>query len=238
MSKLQSLTKDLESLANPTKAKILSRFFKTGPGEYGHGDIFLGIPVPLSRTIANRYKDLLLSDISQLLSSKIHEHRLIALLILVYQFQHGDPKTQQQIFKFYLASTSRINNWDLVDLSADKIVGEYLVDKKDFSLLKKLALSKNIWERRIAILSTFASSKRGNPLPTLTLSHLLISDPHDLIHKATGWMLRECGKRNGQVLIEKFLQENYSRLSRTTLRYAIEKFPKIQKEKYLQGKFL
>jgi len=233
---ISALKTDLKRLKNPKKAKILSGFFKTGKGEYGEGDIFLGIDVPSQRTVAKRYKDLSLRDIKTLLSSKIHEERLVALLILISNFQIGDKKRQKDIANFYLRHRGFINNWDLVDLSADKILGEYLYDNpKEKNLLNTLALSTNVWHRRIAIVATFAFIKRGYKEPTLPVSTLLISDKHDLIQKAVGWMLREVGKRVSQKEEEKFLVLYYKRMPRTMLRYAIERFPEKLRKAYLAG---
>lgn len=232
---LDKLRSDLKSLKNPERAKSLQRFFKTGKGEYGEGDIFLGITVPDSRKIAIRYKNLPFDEIRELLKSKIHEERLIALLILVRNFSTGseDPE-RKKIFDLYLASTKYINNWDLVDLSAGYIVGGYLIDKPR-NVLIKLAKSKNIWERRIAIISTFAFIYKGMAEPTLKIAEILISDKHDLIQKATGWMLREVGKRCGQEIEEQFLIRHYKKMGRTALRYAIEHFPENKRRKYLAG---
>lgn len=228
---LAALRADLKKLANPAKAKILARFFKTGPGEYGEGDIFLGITVPDSRKLVRQYWHLPLSDITELLKSPIHEERLIALLILVAQF----PQSPKLIYDTYLKSTKFINNWDLVDLSAPKIVGDYLLSKPN-AILFKLAKSKNLWERRIAILSTFAFIYQGNPQPTLRISGLLLGDKEDLIHKAVGWMLREVGKRISQQTLTDFLNLNYRRMPRTMLRYAIERFPEPLRRQYLEGR--
>lgn len=234
MEALTALKKDLLTLANPQKAQDLQRFFKTGPGQYGEGDVFLGITVPKSHLVATKYKDLPLSQIGKLLKSKIHEERLIALLILVGQFKKGTPAQREKIFRFYLKSTPYINNWDLVDLSAHKIVGEYLLEK-DTSTLDKLARSQNLWEKRIAIVATFQFIAAGKLERTLEISRPLLSDPHDLIHKAIGWMLREVGKKD-QKTLEDFLKQNYKNLPRTTLRYAIERFSPALRQKYLSGK--
>ncbi len=236
MPQLISLKNDLKKLANPEKKKVLQSFFKTGPGEYAEGDIFLGVTVPKSRSISLKYKDLSLPNTKQLLYSKIHEERLVAILILVYQFETGDEKTKKDIFNFYLKHTKQINNWDLVDLSADKIVGAYLYQtKQETSTLLKLAHSKNLWERRIAILSTFHFIKQNQPKETLKIAEILLNDKHDLIHKAVGWMLREVGKRCSQVEEEKFLKKHLKQIPRTTLRYAIERFPEEKRLSYLHN---
>jgi len=229
-----SLPQELTALANPEKASQLQRFFKTAKGEYAEGDIFLGITVPQIRIIAKKYTDLTYKEIQQLLNSKFHEERLAALLILVRKFKKTkDQKEKQFIYNFYLKNTRGINNWDLVDLSAPNIVGEFLFDK-DKSILRQLAISKNIWERRIAVLATFPLIKKRKFGESLALSQILINDPHDLIHKAVGWMLREVGKKDINVL-ETFLKDKYNQMPRTMLRYAIEKFPEEKRQMYLKG---
>lgn len=229
------LKKDLQELANPTKAKILARFFKTGKGEYGYGDIFLGITVPQSRTIASKYKNLPLTEIKELLSSKIHEERLIALILLTNNFQKGNEEKKREVFNFYLKHTKFINNWDLVDLSAPRIIGGYLANK-DKKILLKLAKSSNLWEKRIAILTTFYFVRIKKEYEwTFKIAEVLQKDPHDLIHKAVGWMLREVGKNISQKKEELFLQKHYQKMPRTMLRYAIERFPAKLREEYLQN---
>src|SRR3990172_10260156 len=194
---LKRLRTDLRKFTSPQKAKILSRFFKTGPGQYGEGDRFIGVTVPQSRAVAKKYKDLSFEELTTLLHSPVHEERLVALLMLIEQFKsagrRSDEKTREKIYRFYLANTKYINNWDLVDLSAEKIIGPYLEDKSK-EVLKKLAKSKSIWERRIAILSTFHYIKHGDYKWTLEIAEMFLKDDHDLIHKAVGWMLREVGK--------------------------------------------
>lgn len=228
---LNQIKSDLSQLSNPEKAKNLSKFFKTGKGQYGEGDIFLGIPVPEQRKVAKKYFDLPLDDLQELLSSKIHEHRLTALLILVAKYEKTDNSGKDEIFSFYLKNIEHINNWDLVDLTAPKIVGEYLFNK-DKSILFKLAKSNNLWERRIAILSTFGFIRKNNFKDALSISELLLHDKHDLIHKAVGWMLREIGKRD-QEIEEQFLSKYSVQMPRTMLRYAIEKFNKKKRKFYL-----
>lgn len=230
---IKRLKVDLRKIANPEKAKILQRFFKTGKGDYGEGDLFLGVTVPESRKIAIEFKALSLEEISRLLKSKIHEERLIALLILVYNFQR-DEKKRDEIYSFYIKNKININNWDLVDLSADKIVGAHLF-KKDKSILYELAVSENFWDRRIAIISTFYFIKNNKFDDTLKIAKILLNDKHDLIQKAVGWMLREIGKRDIKKL-EKYLKENYKFMPRTMLRYSIEKFDEAKRKKYLQNK--
>ena len=228
---LDKIKKELSQLHNPEKAKNLSWFFKTGKGQYGEGDIFLGIPVPEQRKVAKRYIDIPLIELQELLSSKIHEHRLTALLILVSKYEKADTSGRNEIFNFYLRNTENINNWDLVDLSAPRIVGEYLYHK-DPSILFTLAKSNNVWERRIAVLSTFNFIRYNDFDSALKLAELLVHDEHDLIHKAVGWMLREIGKRN-QETEEQFLKKHYMHMPRTMLRYAIEKFDKDTRKSYL-----
>lgn len=231
---LQSLQKDLKILANPSRAIFLQRFFKTRKGEYAHGDVFLGIVVPESRKIARRYNDLSRSNLKKLLVSKIHEERLVALFILVHQFQRGDEKNQKAIYRFYLQHTAFVNNWDLVDLSADKILGEYLfTHPQEKSILPKLARSKHLWEKRIAMIATYAFFKHGKSEETFRMAKILLHDPHDLIHKAVGWMLREAGKRVSLQEEKIFLHQYATRMPRTALRYAIEKFSEPERQKYL-----
>ncbi len=239
MSSLVDLRKDLKSYADKDKAIILQRFFKTGKGEYGEGDIFLGIMVPEQRKIAKKYSSLSLSDIQLLLKSRIHEERLISLFILVDRYKkaskEASEKEKQFIFDFYLKNTDKINNWDLVDLSAPNIVGDFLLKKgsKERKLLYTLARSKNLWERRIAILSTFTFIRDNDFKDALSIAELLLKDKHDLIHKAVGWMLREIGKRS-QDTEESFLKKHHKIMPRTMLRYSIEKFSKDKKGFYMQ----
>ncbi len=232
MSSLRKLRTELKKHANPTKAKILQRFFKTGKGEYAEGDLFLGITVPESRAIAKKFSSLSRTDIESLLRSKIHEERLVAILILVHIFKTQKEK-QEEIVNFYLKNTKNINNWDLVDLSADKILSPYL-EHRERDILYTLAQSQNIWERRIAIISTFHFIRQNKFIDTLAISRILLKDNHDLIHKAIGWMLREVGKRN-QNTLENFLKQHYQSIPRTTLRYAIEHFPEQERQSYLKG---
>ncbi len=232
---LDELKKEIDKAKNPEQAKTLQRYFKTGKGEYGEGDIFIGIKVPIQRTIAKKYTELSFKDLQVLLNSKIHEHRLIALIILTNKYNKSkkDKLKQRQIFEFYLKNTHNINNWDLVDLSAPNIVGDFSsVDGSE--IIRFLAKSKNMWERRIAIVSTHAFIKKRIFGETLAISKTLLNDEHDLIHKAVGWMLREVGKRNKEVL-KIFLKERYKEMPRTMLRYSIEKFPEEERKKYLKG---
>jgi 3-methyladenine DNA glycosylase AlkD len=219
---LGQLKAELQRLADPERARILSGFFKTGKGQYGEGDVFLGITVPAQRSVAKRYYALSLKDVEKLLVSRTHEHRLAALLILVIQYKKADDQSRRQIIDFYLSHTRRINNWDLVDLSAEKILGDYLFEK-DKAVLYTLAQSRNLWERRIAIIATFAFIKRNVFEDTLRIAEMLLDDQHDLIHKASGWMLREIGKRDLKSE-EEFLKKHHGSMPRTMLRYAIERF--------------
>jgi len=231
---LQHVNKEIEKYSNKEKAKLLQGFFKTGKGEYGEGAVFLGITVPKQRQIAERFKDIGLNEIQELLNSQIHEKRLIALLILVERFKKSDEKGKKEIFEFYLNNTKRINNWDLVDLSAPNIVGAFLLDKNR-DTLHKLAISENLWEKRISIISTFAFIRNNEVEDTLNISKSLLRDKHDLIHKAVGWALREVGKKNQEAL-EDFLRKHYKIMPRTMLRYSIEKFPEEKRQKYIKGK--
>ncbi len=235
MIQLQALQKEVRQLANPAKAKALQRFFKTGQGEYAEGDVFAGLTVPQSRILAKKFGSLSLSDARKLLRSKIHEERLIALLILVEQFGQGEGGIQKQIVKLYLANTKYINNWDLVDLSAPKILGAATFrGSPSKSLFTRLARSKSLWERRVAMLATLAFIQKKHFAETLRLAKILLKDDHDLMHKAVGWMLREVGKRDQEVE-EKFLKKYYKTMPRTMLRYAIERCPEKLRKKYLGG---
>ncbi len=232
---LEELKKELQSLANEEQAKILQRFFKTGKGEYGEGDIFLGINVPAQRELAKKYIILSLPKIQELLKSKIHEHRLVGLIILNEKYNKAKANEEEKanIANFYLKNTRNINNWDLVDLSASNIIGDFLSDKKK-DILYKLADSENLWERRIAVISTFNFIKQEEFEDALRIAEILLEDEQDLIHKAVGWMLKEIGKRNADVL-EEFLNKHHKIMPRTMLRYAIEKFPEEKRKKYLKG---
>ncbi len=227
---------ELQSVGTPEKAVHLSRFFKTGPGQYGEGDQFLGVVVPQTRSIAKANKATPFDELQLLLDSPWHEARLCALLILVYRFQDRKvmPEEREAIFRFYLKNMRRCNNWDLVDLTCRDIVGEYLVDK-DRSLLYRLAESENLWEQRISIVSTWAFIRRNDFGDTLELSERLIGHKHDLMHKAVGWMLREVGKKERQTLTD-FLERNATRLPRTALRYAIEHYPEPERQYFLKKK--
>ncbi len=243
---LQQLKEELQRLENPKQAEILSRFFKTGKGQYGEGDIFLGIKVPEQRRIAKKYQDISIKELHKMLLSKIHEERLISLFILITKYKKADMRGKKEIAAFYLKNTKQINNWDLVDLSAANILGNYLLDKvgstrrnrldprlRDRAVLYKLAKSNNLWERRIAIMTTFALIRNNEFEDTLNIAELLLKDRHDLIHKAAGWMLREVGKRDLKTE-EAFLKNHCKHMPRTMLRYAIERFDEEKRKRYLK----
>ena len=236
MIDLEKLRKYLRSKENKKKANSFQRYFKTGKGEYGEGDIFLGITVPEERKIAIKFSDLItLEDAEKLLKSKIHEERFVALEILVFKYEKGDLKERKEIYDFYLKNIRFINNWDLVDTSAPYIFGDFILkNPKSIKILYSLAHSKNLWEKRIAIISTYSFIKQNQFNDTLRISEILLNDSHDLIHKAVGWMLREIGNRNERIL-GGFLKKYYKKMPRTMLRYAIEKFPEEKRKKYLKG---
>lgn len=236
MTGLAALRADFSAAADPAKAALLARFFKTGKGEYAEGDKFLGLTVPATRAIAKKHHGLPLSEVTSLLRSPWHEHRLCALLLLGEQFRRGAPELREKIYKLYLANTRFINNWDLVDLSAPRIVGAWLKDKSRAPLYR-LAKSQLLWERRIAMLSCFAFIYDGESADALKIARLLLGDEHDLMHKAVGWMLREVGKRCSEKTLLDFLKTNYAAMPRTALRYAIERFPEAKRIQFLSGKF-
>ena len=229
---LSALRRALRAAATPADAAFLQRFFRTGPGEYGEGDRFLGIRVPVIRRLVREYRALPLRDAVRLLQSPWHEARLCALLLMVARYRRGDAAERGAVHAAYLANTRRINNWDLVDASAEHIVGAHL-DPARLDLLERLAHSDSLWERRIAMLATFHWIKRGRFGPALRMAELLLGNPQDLIHKAVGWMLREVGKRD-RAALEAFLDRHGPRIPRTTLRYAIERFPEAQRQHYLR----
>jgi len=236
MNNLNLIKKELQSLANPQKAKILQSFFKTGKGEYGEGDKFIGVVVPNIRKVVKLYwEEISLTDCEQILHSPIHEERLCALLMLVTKFEK-EEQLHKEIFELYKANTKYINNWDLVDLTAPHIPGKYLFEK-DRSILYRLAVSKSLWERRISILSTFYFINQNDYQDSLKIAKILLHDKEDLIHKAVGWMLREIGKRCSENILEDFLKENYKQMPRTMLRYSIERFPEEKRKMYLAGTF-
>lgn len=227
---------DLQKISTPKKAAVSAWFFKTGKGQYGYGDKFRGVTVPEQRKIAKQFKDSPLTEILKLLQSPWHEDRLTALFILVGQYQEGDVTQQQTIVKYYLQYKKYVNNWDLVDSSADKILGEYLyTTKQSFKRLKVLAMSRSVWDRRIGMIATYAFIKHGDPKPTLFVARFLQRDQHDLIHKAVGWMLREVGERCSREAEETFLKEFAAAMPRTMLRYAIEKFSPAEKQRWLKA---
>jgi 3-methyladenine DNA glycosylase AlkD len=234
MAALNDFKKDFKKLSRPSDAKILQRFFKTGPGEYGEGDIFAGIKVSPCRELAKKYKDLSFGDLQKLIRSPIHEERTIALMILALQFKKADEVQQTKIYKFYFKNVKGINNWDLVDGSAPSIIGPYL-EERDRKILYKLARSKNLWEKRIAMLSTFHFIRQKDFNDALKIAEILLHDKHDLMHKAVGWMLREIGKRDLPTE-KKFLKQHAATMPRTALRYAIERFPEAERQKYLKMK--
>ncbi|MEA1929789.1 MAG: DNA alkylation repair protein [Patescibacteria group bacterium] len=229
-----AVIKELEKLSTPERAKASAWYFKTGKGQYGYGDIFWGITVPNERKVAKRHKDLPFAEIKKLLRHKVHECRFTGLLILVTQYKAGDKAEQKRIAKFYLTHRQQVNNWDLVDSSAPYILGPHLLDK-DRSMLYRLVRSKNLWDRRIAVISTFAFIRDGDYEDSLKLAKLLLEDKHDLIHKAVGWTLREVGKKSLEAE-EGFLKKHASIMPRTMLRYAIEKFPEKKRKSYLAKK--
>ncbi|HEY5994111.1 MAG TPA: DNA alkylation repair protein [Gallionellaceae bacterium] len=230
----QEITDHLRSLADPERAELVARYFKTAPGEYGHGDKFLGLAVPVVRKAVKQYAAASLATAEKLLQSEYHEIRLFALLLLVARHAKADAAEQDEVYRFYLNNTRYINNWDLVDSSAPYIVGAYLLDR-DKSILYELAASPSLWERRIAVLSTFWFIREGRFDDSLRIAELLLNDREDLIHKAVGWMLREVGKRDLAVE-EKFLKAHCRSMPRTMLRYAIEKFGEPERKKYLSGR--
>lgn len=230
---LEKLLLEIEKLVDPTKAKDHLRYHKTGKGEYGEGDKFFGLDLPEQRFLSKKYKDLTLQEIKHLIESPWHEHRSLALMILTLQYPKADDKKKKIICDFYLKNAKRINNWDLVDISAPKIPGEYLFNK-DKTILYKFAKSDNLWERRIAIMSTFGFLRKGQFKDTLAIAEILLQDKHDLIHKAVGWMLREIGKRD-QSIEENFLLKYYRKMPRTMLRYAIEKFEEKKRRWYIES---
>lgn len=233
---IRLLKKDLTGHADKKRALILQRFFKTAKGEYAEGDIFIGIKVPDLRKIAkNHEKNFGLEHIIELLHSEIHEERFIALAMLVKLFQKGDHEIQRKIFDLYLKNTRWINNWDLVDMSAEHIIGAFIFDKKT-DILIRLAHSQNFWERRISMLATFYFLKKGQSAETLKIAKILLKDKHDLIHKAVGWMLREMGKRCSKEELKKNLKTYSREMPRTMLRYAIEHFPEKERKSYLNSK--
>jgi 3-methyladenine DNA glycosylase AlkD len=232
--KAADVRKELKSMAESEKAAILQRFFKTGPSQYGEGDIFIGVMVPQSRQVAKKFNQLPLGEVRTLLYSRVHEERLVALLILAWRYSSASSsREKEEIVKFYLDHIKRVNNWDLVDLSAPNILGAHLVDRDGRRrLLYRLAGSENVWERRIAIVATHHFIRNGDFSDTLKIAEMLLQDRHDLIHKAVGWMLREVGKRDAAAE-EEFLEKHCSVMPRTMLRYAIERLSERKRRRYM-----
>ena len=230
---LKQIEKDLKEYSDKNHAKISARFFKTGKGEYGHGDVFMGVKVPNIRKVAKKYLDISLTDLQTLLNSKEHEKRYAALVIMTLKFKKGEDR--EKIFNLYLKNTKRINNWDLVDISAPHIVGAHIYNNPKLKkVLNTLAKSENLWERRIAVIATHHFVRKGKIGLAMKISKKLLKDKHDLMHKAVGWTLREVGKRNLKAL-EEFLQKNnYKTFPRTLLRYAIEKLPETKRKEYMK----
>jgi 3-methyladenine DNA glycosylase AlkD len=226
----QTLEKEIKSKADPKRAELSQRYFKTGKGDYGEGDIFLGLTVPEQREIAKKYTSISLKDLSYFLKSKPHEFRFTALLILVNKYAKGDEVEKEKIVRFYLANLKYVNNWDLVDTSAPYILGPALLNRSK-SVLYKLAKSKNLWERRVAIVSTLHFIKMGKYDDTLWLAKIYLNDKHDLIHKATGWALREVGKKSLPAEVA-FLSKYHSKMPRVMFRYAIERFDSKLKDSF------
>lgn len=228
----ERILKEINLHKNKNRAKASAWYFKTGKGQYGEGDVFWGLTVPECRKIAIKYGNLSEAELALLLKNKVHEIRLVGILALVHEYKNGAKKEKKKIVDFYLKNTRYINNWDLVDLSAHKILGEYFFNKNR-NILLKLARSKNLWEQRISIISTFAFIRKGEIEWSIKLAKMFLDHKHDLIHKAVGWMIREVGKKNEKEL-RKFLDANLSKMPRTMLRYAIEKFPENLRKEYLR----
>lgn len=232
--KATDVQKALAAIATPERAKASAWFFKTGPGQYGEGDKFIGVTLPDQRKVAREFKTLPLNELDLLIQSPIHEHRMTGLIILVGQFKKADEAGRKQIYDFYLAHTDRVNNWDLVDSSASQIVGGYL-HNMDRKILLQLAKSDSLWERRIAIIATAHFIGQSESEWTFRIADLLMEDRHDLIHKACGWMLREVGKKCGRDVLKGYLKTRYKAMPRTMLRYAIEHFDPKTRQMYLKG---
>lgn len=230
----EGVERTLNSYENPDDAAFLQRFFKTGEGQYGAGDIFIGLRVPLTRKISQQFVDLPIGEIEKLLESPVHEHRLCALIIMTKQMKRADDRQQKRLYDLYLRRTDRINNWDLVDASCRDVVGAYLMERPR-DRLYKLAHSKDLWERRIAMVSTWQFIRAGQLDDTFQIATMLLHDQHDLIQKATGWMLREAGKKD-EAALEAFLEEHAAVMPRTTLRYAIERLDPVRKQWFMGRK--
>lgn len=230
---LKGVVADLRAASSPARAKSSAWFFKTGPGQYGEGDSFIGITVPVQRRIARAYRDIGWTDLARLIASPIHEHRFTGLEILVMKYEAGDERERKRSVAFYLKHRRYVNNWDLVDTSAPYILGDWLRDK-DRNVLYQLAVSRSLWDRRIAIIATLGLIGRGMFSDTFKIAELLLGDTHDLIHKAVGWMLREVGKKSSDAE-RRFLLKHYRKMPRTMLRYAIERLPETERTAYLKG---
>ena len=232
---LTLLKKALRSYASPARKKTNEWFFKTGKGQYGYGDKFMGVSDPDSRKVARQFATMPLTEVKKLLQSTIHEERATALKILVRKFEVGDERTKKKVYDFYLKNFSRVNNWDLVDGSAYKIAGAYMLEHPKYAhILDTYARSKNLWERRLSIIATLAFIRNNEFTWTMKNAEVLLADPHDLTHKAVGWMLREVWKRDYKI-VEDFLIKNYKQVPRTTLRYAIERMDEKKRQRFLQG---
>lgn len=230
----EKIIEELKTVSRKEKKEISQRFFKTGKGEYGEGDIFVGITVPEIRDICKRhFEEMTLKNAEYFVQNKIHEYRLFGLLILTYMWKKSDDAKRNDIFNLYIKNLRYVNNWDLVDLSAPNIVGEYLKEK-DRTILYELAKSNDLWKQRVAIISTFSFTRNNDFEDTLKIAKILLNRKHDLIHKAVGWMLREVGKKD-QGVEEEFLKKCYKKMPRTMLRYAIERFEKGKRQRYLKG---
>ncbi len=231
---IQQIKQELQKSANLEKAKIYMRFFKTGPKQYGEGDQFLGLTMPEQRVIAKKYINISLEVLQELITSSYHEHRMTALIILTYKYKKADEDTKKEIYDFYIKNYNSINSWDLVDVTAPHIVGEYLLDRKSRKrILYEFATSDHLWKKRIAIISTFTFIRNNDFQDTINISEILLQDKHDLIHKAVGWMLREMGKKDEKQLIN-FLDKHYKIMPRTMLRYSLEKLSEEQRKHYMK----
>jgi 3-methyladenine DNA glycosylase AlkD len=229
------VSEELARLGTPERARASARYFKTGPGGYGEGDVFVGVPVPQQRRLARQFRDLPLPEVVRLLASPVHEARLTALLVLVDQFSRADEAGRRARYRCYLDHTSRVNGWDLVDSSAPGIVGGWLENRRDRSVLRRLAGSDSLWERRIAVIATLRFVGRGDATDALAVSQLLVDDGHDLVHKAVGWVLREVGDRCSRELEEAFLRAYCRTMPRAMLRAAVEHLPPELRRAYLDG---
>lgn len=227
------LSRRLRARATPERAAVSQRFFKTGAGEYGEGDLFIGVTVPDTRAVARPFRGLPRPELCALLDSAVHEERLAALLLMVEEYRRGDAAAKRAVFDLYMRKLDAVNNWDLVDLSAPGIVGAHLLARSR-RRLHDLARSRNLWRRRVAIVSTMEFIRHGQLDDTFAIAEVLLDDPEDLIHKAAGWMLREAGKRD-TAAEEAFLARHHARMPRTMLRYAIERFPEPKRKRFLRG---